>query len=68
MTRIQQAALAQREIEALQQQKRRESKSSKFRQAQSEIGLQTRPQLPMESEFIEVFKKFKLCFNILVKF
>jgi epidermal growth factor receptor kinase substrate 8 len=61
VSRIQSAALAQREIEAQRARRRSRSRSK-------DPGILTlRAQLPGEFEFVDVLQKFKLCFNLLAK-
>lgn len=61
MAKIQQSALAHREIE------RQKNLGAKRRPPVSiDPQLEHRAQLPLEAEFVEILQKFKLCFNLLV--
>jgi epidermal growth factor receptor kinase substrate 8 len=57
VARIQQAAIAQRELEARRNRGKRPGDGI----------LQMRAQLPGEREFVDILQKFKLSFNLLVK-
>lgn len=65
VARIQQAALAQREIEARNRMgaRRRDPRAPLL---PGEGLLAVRAQLPSEGEFVDILQKFKLCFNLLV--
>ncbi|CAD6195138.1 unnamed protein product [Caenorhabditis auriculariae] len=68
VARIQSAAIAQREIEQQNYRYRTAQRRDKRQNAPDPNGiLYRRAQLPIEAEFIDVFKKFKLSFNLLAK-
>lgn len=61
IARLQHAAAASRELER----RRRNRKSKKKDPGEGLLTLRTRP--PLEKEFIDIFSKFKLSFNLLAK-
>ncbi|CAJ0579870.1 unnamed protein product, partial [Mesorhabditis spiculigera] len=68
VARIQSAALAQRELEQQAHRYRTAQRRDKRAPAPDPHGiLQMRAQLPLEAEFVEVLRKFKLSFNLLAK-
>uniref|UniRef100_A0A1I8BDL4 SH3 domain-containing protein n=1 Tax=Meloidogyne hapla TaxID=6305 RepID=A0A1I8BDL4_MELHA len=69
VVRIQSAAIAQRELELQQRSnnKKKGRKKSDTKLAQQNSILQLRAQIPSYGEFTEIFRKFKLCFNLLAK-
>ncbi|CAI5447009.1 unnamed protein product [Caenorhabditis angaria] len=69
VARIQSAALAQREIEQQNYRYRTANRRDKKNQQQPDPNgiLFMRAQLPIESEFVDILKKFKLSFNLLAK-
>uniref|UniRef100_A0A914LQS6 SH3 domain-containing protein n=1 Tax=Meloidogyne incognita TaxID=6306 RepID=A0A914LQS6_MELIC len=69
VVRIQSAAIAQRELELQQRSnsKKKGRKKSDIKLAQQNSILQLRAQIPSYGEFTEIFRKFKLCFNLLAK-
>uniref|UniRef100_A0A8R1DPZ6 SH3 domain-containing protein n=1 Tax=Caenorhabditis japonica TaxID=281687 RepID=A0A8R1DPZ6_CAEJA len=69
VARIQSAALAQREIEQQNYRYRTANRRDKKNQQPPDPNgiLFMRAQLPIESEFVDILKKFKLSFNLLAK-
>ncbi|CAO4372441.1 unnamed protein product [Caenorhabditis nigoni] len=69
VARIQSAALAQREIEQQNHRYRTANRRDKKNQQPPDPNgiLFMRAQLPIESEFVDILKKFKLSFNLLAK-
>ncbi|CAI4228141.1 unnamed protein product [Auanema sp. JU1783] len=68
VARIQSAALAQRELEQQAHRYRTAPRRDKKNTHPDPNGiLQMRAQLPLESEFVDVLRKFKLSFNLLAK-
>ncbi|CAJ44243.1 SH3 domain-containing protein [Caenorhabditis elegans] len=69
VARIQSAALAQREIEQQNHRYRTANRRDKKNQQPPDPNgiLFMRAQLPLESEFVDILKKFKLSFNLLAK-
>ncbi|CAJ0929144.1 unnamed protein product, partial [Mesorhabditis belari] len=69
VARIQSAALAQRELEQQAHRYRTTQRRDKQRAPPPDPHgiLQMRAQLPLEAEFVEVLRKFKLSFNLLAK-
>ncbi|KAF1756388.1 hypothetical protein GCK72_012841 [Caenorhabditis remanei] len=69
VARIQSAALAQREIEQQNARYRTANRREKKNQQPPDPNgiLFMRAQLPIESEFVDILKKFKLSFNLLAK-
>ena len=64
VTLLQKSAAATEEL-TMRQQNKRKGSQPKGRQAGTGI-IQVRARLPPKEQFVDVFQKFKLCFNLLV--